>query len=184
MTAPIAYLNGHFLPLQNVHISPLDRGFLFGDGVYEVIPVHHGKVFCLEAHIDRLNQSLANIRMPSPHTEAEWRLILDTLVEKNGGEDQLIYLQVTRGTDAVRDHQFPNPIVPTLFAYSYPKTYPSKEEQSKGIKAIAVKDIRWKNCHIKTTARIAYVLMLQQAKDQGCDEGIIMNTGYALEGTT
>lgn len=184
MTSPIAYLNGHFLPLQNVHISPLDRGFLFGDGVYEVIPVHQGKVFCLEAHIERLNQSLSGIRMPSPHTEAEWMLILDTLVEKNGGGDQLIYLQVTRGTDTVRDHQFPNPTIPTLFAYSYPKIYPSKAEQSKGIKAIAVKDIRWKNCHIKTIARVAYVLMLQQAKDQGCDEGIIMNTGYALEGTT
>lgn len=184
MTTPIAYLNGHFMPLQDVHISPLDRGFLFGDGVYEVIPVHHGKPFCLEAHIDRLNQSLSGIRMPIPHTIDEWQSILETLVKKNGNGDQLIYLQATRGVDTIRDHQFPNPILPTLFAYSYPKIYLSKEEQSKGIKAIAVKDIRWKNCHIKTTARIAYVLMLQQAKDQGCDEGIIMNTGYALEGTT
>lgn len=86
MTAPIAYLNGHFLPLQNVHISPLDRGFLFGDGVYEVIPVHHGKVFCLEAHIERLNQSLSSIRMPSPYTATEWGLILDTLVQKTAGK--------------------------------------------------------------------------------------------------
>jgi D-alanine transaminase len=184
MASPIAYLNGHFMPLKEAHISPLDRGMLFGDGVYEVIPVYNGKPFCLEAHIERLNHSLLGIRLPYPHSIAEWKQILETLVEKNGGHDQLIYLQVTRGVDTIRDHQFPHPILPTLFAYSYPKIYPSKEEQSKGIKAIAIKDIRWKNCHIKTTARIAYVLMLQQAKDQGCDEGVIMNTGYALEGTT
>ena len=184
MISSVAYLNGHFVPLKDAHISPLDRGFLFGDGVYEVIPVYNGKPFCLEAHIDRLNQSLLGIRLPFPHTKASLQAILETLVEKNGGQDQLIYLQVTRGADTTRDHHFPNAIPPTLFAYSYPKIYPSKEEQSKGIKVITVKDMRWKNCHIKTTARIAYVLMLQQAKDQGCDEGIIMNTGYALEGTT
>lgn len=184
MIAPIAYFNGHFIPLNEVHLSPLDRGFLFGDGVYEVIPVHNGKPFCLQAHINRLDQSLLGIRLPSPHTVADWKKILETLVNKNGDGDQLIYLQVTRGVDKIRDHQFPNPIIPTLFAYSYPKIYASKSEQSLGIKTISVKDIRWKHCHIKTTARIAYVLMLQQAKDQGCDEGIIMNTGYALEGTS
>lgn len=184
MTTPIAYFNGRFIPLPEVHISPLDRGFLFGDGVYEVIPVHYGKPFCLEAHIDRLNQSLLGIRCPPPHTMLEWKTILETLVKKNGGNDQLIYLQLTRGVDTIRDHQFPNPIVPTVFAFSYPKVYASKAQESKGIKTIAIKDIRWKHCHIKTTARIAYVLMLQQAKDQGCDEGIIMHTGYALEGTT
>jgi D-alanine transaminase len=184
MTSPIAYFNGQFTPLKAVNISPLDRGFLFGDGAYEVIPVHNGQPFCLEAHIDRLDQSLLAIRLPSPHTIADWKNILETLVNKNGDGDQLIYLQVTRGVDKIRDHQFPNPIVPTLFAYSYPKIYASKSEQSLGIKTISVKDIRWKHCHIKTTARIAYVLLLQQAKEQGCDEGIIMNTGYALEGTT
>ncbi len=184
MTSFIAYLNDRFLPLKDVHISPLDRGFLFGDGVYEVIPVYNGVPFCLEAHIERLNQSLLGIRLPFSHTQASLKLILEALIEKNGGQDQLIYLQVTRGADTKRDHQFPNAVSPTLFAYSYPKVHASKEEQSQGIKVMTIKDIRWKNCHIKTTARIAYVLMLQQAKDQGCDEGIIMNTGYALEGTT
>lgn len=184
MISPIAYLNGDFIPLADTRISPLDRGFLFGDGVYEVIPVHKGKPFCLEAHLNRLNQSLAGIQLSLHHTTAALSSILDTLVAKNGGGDQLIYLQVTRGADTIRDHQFPNPTLPTLFAYSYPKIYPSKEEQSQGIKVITIKDIRWKNCHIKTTARIAYVLMFQQAKAEGCDEGIIMNTGYALEGTT
>lgn len=180
----IAYLNGRFLPLEDAHISPMDRGFLFGDGVYEVIPVFHGKLFCLTEHLDRLNQSLQGIRMSPPHSHSEWQTLLETLVEKNNAKQQWLYLQVTRGVDKVRDHQFPKPVVPTVFAVSYPKVFPSKQELAQGIKATGVRDIRWKQCAIKTTARIAYVLMYQEAIDNGFDEGIILNNGYAFEGTS
>lgn len=180
----IAYFNGSFLPLAEVRLSPLDRGFSFGDGVYEVIPVYHKKPFLLQEHIQRLNQSLEGIRLLPFHTPEEWTTILETLVEKNIAPDQWIYLQVTRGIEPMREHRFPKEIIPTIFAVSYPKTRLSKMEQSAGIKVTAVTDIRWKYCHIKTTARLPYVLMNQEAKENGFDEGIIMNTGFALEGTT
>src|SRR5437667_44438 len=117
-TNTMAYLNGRFVPIEAAHISPLDRGFSFGDGVYEVIPAFHGKPFCLEAHIDRLNSSLQGIRMLPPHTHEEWENILETLVKKNLADEQWIYLQVTRGVDPIRTHEFPNPIIPTIFAVS------------------------------------------------------------------
>jgi len=184
MTPRTAYLNGQFLPLDEAKISPLDRGFLFGDGVYEVIPVYNNCLFHCEAHITRLNSSLAGIRMIPPLSYPEWETILETVVEKNGKEDQWLYIQVTRGIDSIRDHQFPKHVVPTIFVVSYPKTRLTKEEQSQGICVTAITDIRWKYCHIKTTARLAYVLMYQEAKDAGFDEGIIINNGYAQEGTT
>lgn len=184
MMASIAYLNGQFMPASEVQISPLDRGFLFGDGVYEVIPVYSGHPFQVEKHIERLNQSLQNIRMLPPLSMSEWKALFTTLIEKNGSGDQSLYCQVTRGVDTHRDHQFPKQVSPTLFVISYPKPRLSKEVQSKGIKATAVTDIRWKYCHIKTTSRLAYVLMLQEAKEAGFDEAIIVNNGFALEGAT
>ena len=184
LTKAVAYLNGRFLPIEEAKISPLDRGFSFGDGVYEVIPVYNGKIYHLKSHIIRLNQSLQGIRMLPPHDFEEWDTILQTLVEKNAAADQWIYLQVTRGEEPSREIQFPNPVVPTIFAVSYPKVWRSKEEAALGIKVTGVTDIRWKYCHIKSTARIAYVLMLQEVKDSGFDEGIIMNNGFALEGVS
>ncbi len=182
-TQTIAFLNDAFLPIEEAHLSPLDRGFTFGDGVYEVIPVYNGRSFCLDAHLDRLNQSLNSIRMQPPYSHEKWTHILDTLVKKNGAGDQWIYVQVTRGIEPKREHQFPTQVIPTIFAVSYPKVYLTKAEQAKGIRVTAVTDIRWKLCHIKTASRLAYVLMNQEAKEAGFDEGIIMNTGYALEGT-
>ena len=184
MTTTFSYLNGHYLPLEEAKICPLDRGFLFGDGVYEVMPVYQNTIIGLDAHINRLNQSLSGISMSPPHTLDEWRTILEGLVEKNALPNQWIYLQVTRGVDAIRDHQFPKEVVPTIFAVSHPKEWLSKSEQAKGLKVTAITDIRWKYCNIKTTARLAYVLMLQEAKDGGYDEGIIINNGDALEGTS
>lgn len=184
MSQTTAYLNGQFLPLTEAKISPLDRGVSFGDGIYEMIPVFNGKLFCLEEHLDRLNQSLNDIRMSLPHTHIEWRNILETLVKKNGSKDQWLYLLVTRGVDPVREPLFPLHQNPTIFAVSYPKVYPSKETQAKGVRVTNVQDIRWKLCTIKTTARIANVLMFQEAKEKGFDEAIIINEGYAWEGTS
>lgn len=179
----IAYLNGEFLPVAAAKISPLDRGYTFGDGVYEVIPVYHNKCFYLAPHLDRLNQSLQNIQMEPPYTHEEWGKILNTLIKHNEGNDQYIYLQVTRGVEPIREHTFPKKVIPTVFAVSYAKPRMTKREQAKGLKITLVSDLRWKNCHIKTTARLAYVLMHQKARDAGFDEAIIMNTGYAYEGT-
>lgn len=181
----IAYLNGQYLPAENAMVSPLDRGFVFGDGVYEVIPVYRGKPLYLNAHIDRLNLSLTAIQMLPPHSHAEWKIILTELIHQNPEPEQWIYLQITRGTQLIRDPAIPKPTLkPTIFAIGYPKPLPSKSVQAVGIKAITVPDIRWKYCHIKTTARLAYVLMYQEAKDVGADEGIIIHNGFALEGTS
>ncbi len=181
---PIAYVNGEYLPSEKARVSPLDRGFVFGDGVYEVIPVHNGKLFYLDAHIRRLNQSLQGIRMEPPLALEEWRKILEKLVQENGYGDQWLYLQVTRGVEAVRNHQIHVNITPTIFAISYPKTLRSKEECAKGYKVTTVTDIRWKYCHIKTISRLAYILMYQEAVEGGYDEAIIINNGQALECTS
>ena len=184
MESRTAYLNGAILPIDKANISALDRGFVLGDGVYEVIPVYYKKLFHLEAHIERLNLSLKGIRMEPPLTLTEWRTILETIIEKNKEEHQYIYLQVTRGVDVVRNHSFPSHNTPTVFATSFAKPMLPKAEQAKGVKIMAVTDIRWKNCHIKTIARVAYVLMYQAAVDAGFDEAIIFNNGYALECST
>ncbi len=180
---PITYVNGQFVPAKLATISPLDRGFIFGDGVYEVIPVFNGRLFHLEAHIQRLNQSLKGIKMEPPHTFDEWQAILTKLVQKNHSGDQWLYLQVTRGQELMRNHELPKNIPPTVFAISYSKNRVPKETLAQGIKVTTVTDIRWKFCNIKTISRLAYVLMFQEAKEQGFDEAIIMNNGYAYECT-
>lgn len=179
----LVYLNGEYLPAEKAMVSPLDRGFTFGDGVYEILPVAFNKPLYLDAHIDRLNTSLAAIHMLPPHTHAEWKGIVTRLIQENAAPNQWIYLQVTRGLQLMREHTIPKDTTPTIFAISYPQAFRSKEEQAKGIKAIGVTDIRWKYCNIKTTARLAYVLMYEEAKRAHVDEAIIIHNGFALEGT-
>lgn len=179
----LAYLNGEFVPVDAARISPLDRGFLLGDGVYEVVPVYYNQLFHLEGHIQRLNQSLKDIRMEPPLTLEEWRTILESIVKKNQDEHQWVYIQVTRGTSPTRSHAIPIDIKPTLFATSFSNPLLPKEEQAKGVKTIGLTDIRWKYCNIKTISRLAYVLMHQEAIDAGCSEAIIFNNGFALECT-
>jgi D-alanine transaminase len=183
-TNSITYLNGEYLPTAVAQISPLDRGFIFGDGVYEVFQVLNGQIHYLEPHIERLNQSLINIHMNPPHSLKEWQQILNTLVEKNGGGDFSLYLQVTRGFEPIRKQHIPEKMTPTIFATCFPNRPLSKAELRKGFKAISVTDIRWKYCHIKTTARLAYILMFEEARLKSVDEGIIVHEGYALEGTS
>jgi D-alanine transaminase len=180
----IAYCHGHFAPLSETSISPMDRGFLFGEGIYEVIPVYNGHLFCLKEHLLRLNSGLAAIHLEAPYSDEEWEEILTTLILKNGAGDQCLYVQITRGSDVVRDPLFTTPLKPTIFAMSYPKPKPTKNTLTPGLKVTTVSDLRWKNCQVKATSRLAYVLMYNEAKALGFDEGIIMNTGYALEGTS
>jgi len=176
----MVYLNGEFLPLEQATISPLDRGFIFGDGVYEVIPVYGGRLFRLEEHLLRLDGSLAGIRLASPHTHTEWARILHGLVERNQGGNQSVYLQITRGA-AKRDHAFPRDCTPTVFAMSSPLAPLPAEIRQAGIAAITLPDIRWQYCHLKTIALLPNILLRQQALDSGAAEAILIRDGEATE---
>ena len=144
----LCYLNGAYSRLADAKVSVLDRGFIFGDGVYEMIPVYSRHAFRLQEHIRRLQQSLAALRIENPHTEAEWQSLLLALIEKNESEDQSLYLQVTRGP-APRDHAFPQTSVPTVFMMSNPLIVSTREQYEHGIAAISTRDIRWDRCDIK-----------------------------------
>lgn len=170
------YLNGEFLSLADAKIPVLDRGFLFGDGVYEVIPVYGGKPLRLEEHLRRLDQSLAGIRMASPMSDTEWSSVFNRLI--NGTEDQSIYLQITRGVAAKRDHAIPANITPTIFVMCTPIAPIPLD----GIKAITVEDIRWDRCNIKAITLLANVLLRQEAIDEGAAEAILVRDGNVLEG--
>ncbi|WP_353570224.1 D-amino acid aminotransferase [Candidatus Albibeggiatoa sp. nov. BB20] len=176
----IAYLNGTFLPLEQAQIPVLDRGFIFGDGVYEVIPVYSGRLFRLDAHLKRLDNSLASIRLSNPMTNAEWTEALKQLVAKNqaGDGDQSIYLQVTRGV-AKRKHNFPDQTHHTVFMMSDPLV---DSPPSTGVSAITLDDIRWQLCHVKSIALLGSVLLRQQAVEQGAAESILLREGYVTEG--
>lgn len=175
------YLNGEFLNAETAMVSVFDRGFLLGDGVYEVIPVYNGRCFRLEDHLARLQQSLDGIRLKNPLTEQQWADIINELIEKNGGGDQSLYFQVTRGA-APRDHLFPKGVEPTVFIMSNPlKAVPAELKQN-GIKAITVPDIRWQNCHIKAISLLPNSLMKQQAEDAGAQEALLIKDGFLTEG--
>ena len=177
----IVFLNGEFLPADEARISVLDRGFIFGDGVYEVIPVYGGKLFRLPHHLDRLDHSLEGIRLANPLTHSRWQELLEQLIEKNGGGDQSLYLQVTRGV-AKRDHGFPPDTEPTVFAMSNP-VGPVPEQLHNGIAAVTVEDYRWKLCHIKAIALLPNILLRQQAVDAGAAEAIMLRDSFVTEGT-
>jgi len=178
---PTAYLNGQFLPLEKASIPVLDRGFLFGDGVYEVIPVYGQHPFRLEEHLQRLENSLGEIRIINPHSRNQWHALLTELIAKNAGEDQSIYLQVTRGI-APRDHHFPDRTPPTLFMMSNPLLGAPEEKLKKGVQAITEADSRWSRCNIKSINLLANVLHRQHALDQGATESILIREGEVTEG--
>jgi D-alanine transaminase len=177
----IVYLNGKFVPDDAACISVLDRGFIFGDGVYEVIPAYHGCLFRLSEHLQRLQNSLDAIRITNPHSSQEWQTILNELIDKNHGGDLSVYLQVTRGV-AKRDHALPKDITPTVFAMANPLTPPDKTTLQNGVRAITGDDYRWVNCHIKAISLLPNVLLRQQAIDAGASETILLRNGEATEG--
>jgi len=176
------FLNGSFLPLAQACVSVLDRGFLLGDGVYEVIPAYGGRLFRLDHHLLRLAASLAGIRIPEPMATEQWRTMLAELVARNAGADQSVYLQITRGTAAKRDHHFPDPVNPTVFAMSTPIAPPPDGLDEDGVAAITLDDIRWQHCHIKAITLLPNVLLRQQAVDAGAVEAILIRDGLATEG--
>ena len=177
-----AYLNGSFLPLEDASISVMDRGFLFGDGVYEVIPVYAGKLFRLEEHLQRLQNSLDGVRIGNPLTTAAWHELLEELVSRNNGGDQAVYLQVTRGVAPKRDHAFPVDTRPTVFAMSNPLPAPIDVAAEPGIHAITLPDIRWQHCNIKAITLLPNVILRQQAVEADTAEAILIRDGYVTEG--
>ena len=182
MSDPIVYLNGEFMPLADAKVPVLDRGFIFGDGIYEVIPAYGKRLFRLDEHLDRLNNSLDATRIPNPYPESEWKKILSQIVMKNDAEDQSIYLQVTRGV-AKRDHAFPEKITPTVFMMSNPLVVTSEEMFNKGIAVITLDDIRWQYCNIKAITLLPNILLRQTAIDEGAQEAILVRGGEVTEGS-
>ena len=177
----IVHLNGQNLPAEKACVPVLDRGFIFGDGVYEVIPVFGGRPFRLDEHLQRLENSLSEVRIPNPHTHEEWAALIQNLIDANGGGDQSLYLQVTRGP-AARDHALPENPAPTVFAMSNPLQPPALEILEHGIQAITLDDIRWARCHIKAISLLPNILLRQTALDAGASEAILIRDGYATEG--
>jgi D-alanine transaminase len=180
MTA--VYLNGTFLPAEAARVSVMDRGFLFGDGVYEVIPVYSRRPFRLDEHLARLGSSLAGIRLDNPRTAAEWYGIIDHIAAAAPWEDQSIYIQVTRGPMAVRNHAFPKVVTPTVFVMAEPMTTPPAEQRAAGVAAVSAADIRWLRCDLKTTSLLANCLLRQMAIDAGCVETVLFRDGLLSEG--
>lgn len=184
MPHPVCYLNGEFQPLAEARISPLDRGFLFADSVYEVLPVFSGRMFRFREHFDRLARSLREIRIGSPHTHEEWHTLLDELIRRNGGGTMYVYVQVTRGMEFGRNHVFPANAKPTVFALASQLPALTPEIREHGLGAITVEDFRWGRCDIKATALLANVLMKQQAADAGAQEAILIRDDEVLEGSS
>jgi len=178
----IVYLNGKFMPIEEASIPVLDRGFLFGDGVYEVIPVYAGQLFRLEQHLDRLQNSLDAIRLQNPLSAATWEGTLRQLVNNNDGGELSVYLQVTRGPGR-RDHAFPEHITPTVFAMCTPVMPVASDVLSKGVSTVTMDDIRWQHCNIKAITLLPNVLLKQQALDSGASEAILVRDGLVTEGT-
>ena len=178
MENKIVYLNGDYLPLSEAKVSVLDRGFLFGDGIYEVIPSYSGHLFHLDDHLQRLENSLAGIRLTNPHSRLEWQAILEPLLDANF--DQYIYLQITRGTASKRDHAFPENVPATVFAMC--SNIVPFAGLNVGVKAISMDDTRWQLCNIKAITLLGNILHRQAAVDKGCAEALLVKDGYLVEG--
>ena len=182
-SSEIVYLNGEFMPLEDARIPVLDRGFIFGDGIYEVIPVYSRHPFRLLEHLARFQRSHDAIRIPNPFTDAEWTKLVQELVARNAGEDQSVYLQVTRGV-AKRDHAFPKGVKPTVFGMSSPLSTPAPETVQSGVHAITAIDYRWLRCDVKSTSLLGNCLLRQAAADAGAVEVVMFRDGFLTEGSS
>jgi len=170
----IVYLNGEYVPLADAKIPVLDRGFIFGDGVYEVIPAYGRTLFRLREHLARLEHSLRAIRIANPHDAPGWSALLGSVVARNPWEDQSVYLQVTRGV-APRTQEFPKGDVrPTVFVMASPLKMPTAEQRANGVAVVTRDDYRWRRCDIKSVSLLANCLLRQEAEDAGAVETILV----------
>ena len=175
------YLNGQFLPLDQAKVSVLDRGFIFGDGVYEVIPVYGRTPLALDRHLKRLEHSLNGVRMSHPLSPEAWATLILELIEREPSADQSVYVHVTRGV-APRDHAFPKDVAPTVFAMTKPLSPPPAAWIRDGVAAVTHDDFRWLRCDLKTTSLLANVLLRQLAVDAGATECLLIRDGFLTEG--
>ena len=174
------YLNGEFLPIEEAKISVLDRGFIYGDGVYELIPVYNRRPFRMPQHLARLQRSMDGIGLRNPHTDAEWKTIVRDLIERMSFADQGVYFQVTRGV-AKRDHAFPIGVRPTVFMMSNPLVLPTAEQVEHGVAVVTAPDQRWLHCDLKTTSLLGNALARQRAVAAGAVETVLFREGYLTE---
>ena len=180
---PNVYLNGRFLPLEQANIAVLDRGFLFGDGVYEVVPVYGKHLFRLTQHLRRLDRSLAAIGIQNPHSDAQWSDLLTQLISETPGDELTVYLQITRGAGENRDHAIPEGLSPTVFAMASTTRPPPEEQRSQGVRCIISDDIRWSRCDIKAITLLPAVLLRQQAAEANAQEVLLLRDGQLTEGS-
>lgn len=194
LPATPCYLNGVYTPLQDAKISVMDRGFIFGDGVYEVVPAYAGQLFRFEQHMARLDRSLAELRIPNPLSHAEWRAIATKLIadgahstgtaavtaEKIDKGDQIIYIQVSRGV-ALRDHAMPPGLTPTVFVMCNPMKLPTLAQRSQGVACVTAEDFRWEKAHIKSTSLLGAVFARQISVDAGALETVMFRGDYLSE---
>jgi D-alanine transaminase len=177
----LCYLNGEFVPLREAKIPVLDRGFIFGDGVYEVVPAYGRVLFRLKEHLARLAYSLRSIRIANPHDDAAWAKLLQTVVDRNPWEDQSVYLQVTRGV-APRSHEFPKPpVAPTVLIIASPLKTPTRGQREAGVAVVTREDYRWRRCDIKSVSLLGNCLLRQEAEDAGVAETILIRDGNVTE---
>ncbi len=181
---PMCYLNGQFTPLHLAQVSVLDRGFLFGDGIYEVVPVYGRRLFRFDEHMARLDRSLSKVRIANPYSREQWleriRPLVASLAEQHGADDQVVYIQVTRGV-APRDHAMPKDVTPTVFMMSNPMKSPTAEQRHQGVACVTARDFRWERGDIKSISLLGNVLARQISADVGALETIMFRDGYLTE---
>lgn len=189
LTDDPTFLNGEYSTLQHTKISVMDRGFIFGDGIYEVVPAYNGKPFRLEQHLNRMERSLLELRVANPYTREEWKTIATILITKLAANtlatdvnssNQLVYFQITRGV-AMRDHVMTPDITPTVFAFAQPMKPITTAQKENGVACVSAEDFRWKKAHIKTTSLLAAVFARQISADQGALETIMFRDNLLSE---
>jgi len=176
----LCYLNGEYTPLNQAKVSVLDRGFIFGDGIYEVVPVYGRRLFRFDEHMARLERSLTKLRIPNPHSRPDWLMRCRRLIEAQASEDQLIYIQVSRGV-ALRDHVMPAGIEPTVFMMVSAMKQPSPEQRHQGVACVSARDFRWERGDIKSISLLGNVLARQISADQDAVETIMFRDGFLTE---
>ena len=174
------FLNGQFMPMEEAKVPVLDRGFIFGDGIYELVPAYSRAPFRLEGHLARMERSLSEVKIANPYTRAEWAGIIAQMIEKQPFDDQAVYWQVTRGV-AKRDHSFPKGVAPTVFMMSNPLVNPSKDVIENGAKAVSAQDFRWHRCDLKTISLIGNCMLRQLSFEEGAIETLLLRDGKLTE---
>jgi len=183
MSDPLVYLNGALTPLSEAKIPVLDRGFIFGDGIYEVIPVYQRKMFRSDQHLARLFRSLTAIGITNPHSKEEWLSLIDQVMTAHEADDQMVYIQVTRGV-AKRAHAFPKEATPTVFIMTNPIVLPSATAREQGVACVSMEDKRWLRCEIKSISLLGNVLAAENAAEHGVTESIQFRDGYLTEASS